>query len=69
MRNFKFFVGFIKPTMTISWDEGNMNEMLGYNDIDAERQLTDLLSEEISRTIDEDIIRRLTREINEGLRS
>jgi hypothetical protein len=69
MRNFKFFVGISKPTLTAVWVEENTDDLVGYNTIDAEEEMISLLSAEISRTIDEDIIRRLTREINEGIRA
>ena len=69
MRNFKFFVGISKPTLSVDWVDDNWNDLVGYNTIDAEEEMISLLSAEISRTIDEDIIRRLTREINEGLRT
>jgi hypothetical protein len=69
MRNFKFFVGISKPTLTAVWVDENTDDLVGYNTIDAEEEMISLLSAEISRTIDEDIIRRLTREINEGIRA
>ena len=69
MRNFKFFVGISKPTLTAGWVDENTDDLVGYNTIDAEEEMISLLSAEISRTIDEDIIRRLTREINEGIRA
>jgi hypothetical protein len=69
MRNFKFFVGISKPTLTAVWVDENTDDLVGYNTIDAEEEMISLLSAEISRTIDEDIIRRLTREINEGIRT
>jgi hypothetical protein len=69
MRKFTFFVGISKPTLTAVWTPELENDLLSYNNVDAERELTNLLSAEIARTIDEDIIRRLTREINGGLRA
>jgi hypothetical protein len=69
MRNFKFFVGISKPTLSVDWVDDNWNDLVGYNTIDAEEEIIRLMSAEISRTIDEDIIRRLTIEINEGLRA
>jgi hypothetical protein len=69
MRNFKFFVGISKPTLTAVWVDEGVDDLFGYNTIDAEEELIGLLSAEISRTIDEDIIRRLSSEINEGLRA
>jgi hypothetical protein len=69
MRNFKFFVGISKPTLTAVWVDENTDDLVGYNTIDAEEEMISLISAEISRTIDEDILRRLTREINEGIRT
>jgi hypothetical protein len=69
MRKFKFFKGFSKPTLTASWSPELAQDVPVFHNIDAERELTNLLSEELSRTIDEDIIRRLTRDINGGLRA
>lgn len=62
MRKFKFFVGISKPTLTATWSPE-------FHNIDAEQELTNLLSAEIARTIDESILIRLTQEINEGLRA
>ncbi len=69
MRKFTFFKGFSKPTLTASWTAEVSDDLINYNTVDAERELTRMLSAEIARTIDEDIIRRLTREINGGLRA
>lgn len=69
MRKFTFFVGISKPTLTAVWEPVMSEDMLLYDNVDAERELTNLLSAEIARTIDEDIIRRLTSEINGGLRA
>jgi hypothetical protein len=65
MKNFKFFVGICNPTLTAVWNDPNWNDFI----INAEEELTRFMSEEIARTIDEDIIRKLYSEINEGLRS
>jgi hypothetical protein len=68
MRKFTFFVGFSKPTLTATWSpelDENLNTHYG---IDAEAELTRIMSAEIARTIDEDIIRMLT-EIGGGLRA
>jgi hypothetical protein len=64
MRKFTFFVGISKPTLTATWTPESVEDI-----INAEQELTRILSAEISRTIDEDIIRTLTREINGGLRA
>lgn len=68
MRHFTFFKGFSKPTLTASWSE-EYNELVGFNTVNAEEELTRMMAAEISRTIDEDIIRRLTRDINGELRA
>jgi hypothetical protein len=65
MRNFKFFVGIIKPTLTATWSP-EFNSQYG---LDIEGEIIRMLSEEITRTIDEDIIRSLNNETREGLRS
>jgi len=69
MRKFTFFVGISKPTLTAAWEPVMSPDMLLYDNMDAEQELTRMLSAEIARTIDEDILRRLTREINGGLRA
>lgn len=69
MREFTFFVGISKPTLTAVWTpelDENLNTHYG---IDIEAELTRMLSAEIARTIDEDIIRTLTRSINGGFRA
>jgi len=68
VRIFKFFHGFSEGDftlytngnrrLTVSWD--------GTTTIDAEDELVRLMSEEISRTIDDEIIDTLTRRINGG---
>lgn len=69
MRKFKFFVGISKPTLTATWSPELVQDLGAYHNIDAERELTNLLSAEIARTIDESILIRLTQEISEGLRA
>jgi hypothetical protein len=69
MRKFTFFKGFSKPTLTASWSPELSDDLINYNTINAEQELTRMLSAEIARTIDEDIIRTLTRSINGGLRA
>lgn len=68
MRKFTFFKGFSKPTLTASWSE-DYDELVGFDTVNAEEELTRIMSEEIARTIDEDILRRLVREINGGSRA
>ena len=62
MRNFKFFTGISKPTLTVDWVDSNWNDLVGYNTINAEEELTRLMSEEIARTIDEEELTRLMSE-------
>lgn len=69
MRKFTFFVGISKPTLTATWSPELYEDLNSDNGIDAEAELTRMMSAEISRRIDEDIIRMLTREINGGLRA
>jgi hypothetical protein len=60
MRNFKFFVGISKPTLQVNWSPELVQDLGEFHNIDVVTELTAFLSDEISRTIDEDIIRRLT---------
>lgn len=62
VKNFKFFHGVIRSTLTATWTHQE-EELFG---IDAERELTRLMSNEISRTIDDEIVEELTRRINGG---
>lgn len=67
MRNFKFFTGYSKPTLVSRWDsdvEDEINFLLNL-DVDVETEMTNFLGEEISRTIDGEII-NLMRNINGG---
>lgn len=64
MKNFKFFHGIIETRLTAVWTpEYDGREYYG---LDVEQELTRLLSDEIARGIDEEIITRLTRTINGG---
>jgi hypothetical protein len=67
MKDFKFFVGLSKPTLSVDWVDDNWNDLVGYNTVDAEETMIRLISDEISRTIDDDIVRRLVNEISGGL--
>jgi hypothetical protein len=62
VKNFKFFHGAIRSTLTATW---SVQEHEHYG-IDVEAELTRMMSEEIARGIDEEIINRLTRRINGG---
>ena len=62
---FKFFHGISKKgarRLRAVWDLDGFIERR----VDAEAELIRVMSEEISRSIDEDIIERLTRKINGG---
>ncbi len=58
MKKFKFFEGFVQNTFVFN----NMNR----NVIDAEQELTRVMSRQISDEIDNEIVRELTRRINGG---
>lgn len=66
MRKFKFFSGYSKMTIVGQWDSDMMNDLNAFHNIDVEAELTNLLSEEISRTIDGEIMSNLMRNINGG---
>lgn len=65
MRNFKFFTGYSKPTLVARWDSDVEDEINFLLNLDVETELSDFLGEEISRTIDGEII-NLMRNINGG---
>lgn len=60
---FKFFRGYVKKTLTIDWN----NDII--RNFQVEEELVRVLSQEMAREIDDDIIRRLTIEINGGNRA
>ena len=62
VKNFKFFHGVIRSSLTATWTHQE-EELFGVN---AEEELTRLMSSEIARTIDDEIIEELTRRINGG---
>lgn len=64
MRKFQFFSGFRGPTLVASWSPEMSNDLLLYHNVDAEAELTRLLSEEIARSIDNEIMQNLIRDIN-----
>lgn len=61
VKNFKFFHGVIRSTLTATWTHQE-EELFGIN---AEEELTRLMSNEIATTIDDEILRTITR-INSG---
>ncbi len=61
MREFKFFRGIIRPRkLSVTWSPEIEQDIQSYHGIDAESELASLLSEEIAREIDNDILRALT---------
>jgi hypothetical protein len=69
MRSFKFLNGYAGPTLVATWTPAVENNLFSSNGIDAERELTSLLSEQIARQIDNDILTQLFRDSNEGMRA
>jgi len=69
MRNFKFLNGYVGPTLVATWTPAVENNLFSSTGIDAERELTSLLSEQIARQIDNDILTQLFRDANEGMRA
>lgn len=63
--NFKFFHGLNKK-LRVVWQPELADDLIYNHAIDAEHELTNILSQEIARTIDEEMINELTRRINEG---
>ncbi len=66
VRNFKFFRGISNNQMTVVWSPQIAQDSNLTETIDAESELTRIMSEEIARTIDNDILNRITRRINGG---
>ena len=78
IREFKFFHGVtiqtegiqrIVRTLRAQWRPELVDDLNAIHTIDAEAELTRLLSEEMAREVDENVIRRITREINGGHRA
>jgi hypothetical protein len=67
--SFKFFHGTVKTKFTVHWNPELEQDLNFYHGIDAEAELTRIMSEEISRRVDEEIIRTITRRINGGMRA
>jgi hypothetical protein len=65
MRKFKFFTGYSKPTLVARWDSDVEDEINFLLNLDVDVEMTNFLGEEISRTIDGEII-NLMRNINGG---
>ena len=78
VREFKFFHGVtiqtegiqrIVRTLRAQWRPELIDDLNAVHTIDAEAELTRLLSEEMAREVDENVIRRITREITGGHRA
>lgn len=78
MKKFIFFEGIVDDTFVFNniagdvrrlramWTREVDEDLNHYHRIDAEAELTRIMSEEMARGIDEDIIRTITRRINGG---
>jgi hypothetical protein len=78
IREFKFFHGItiqsegiqnIVRTLRAQWRPELVDDLINVNAIDTEAELTRILSEEIAREMDDEIINILTRRINGGQRA
>lgn len=67
VREFKFFYGITVESNEIQGMVRRLRANWQPDPIDAEQELTSMLSNEISRTIDEDIIQRLIDETTENI--
>lgn len=66
---FKFFHGTVKTKFTVHWNPELEQDLNFHHGIDVEAELTRIMSEEISRAIDEEIIQTITRRMNGGMRA
>ena len=78
MKKFIFFEGIVDDTFVFNNIAGDVRRLRAmwtreadvdlnqHHGIDAEAELTRIMSEEIARGVDEDIIRTITRRINGG---
>lgn len=64
--SFKFFHGVVNTKLRVEWSPELEQDLNFYHGIDAEAELTRIMSEEIARGIDEEIINTITRRINGG---
>lgn len=67
VRKFKFFHGIVGPRLTAVWSPQLQEDLQEGHGLDIESELTRLMSEEIAREIDDNIISELTRRINGGI--
>ena len=63
MRNFKFFHGYVSTLTTVWMPETDGRD---YYNVNIEQELTRFMSNQIAEEIDNQIIRELTRTINNG---
>jgi len=63
MRNFKFFHGYVSTLTTVWMPDTDGRDYYGLN---VEQELTRQMSNQIAEEIDNQIIRELTRTINDG---
>jgi predicted chitinase len=66
VRKFKFFHGIVGPRLTAVWSPQLQEDLQAGHGLDIESELTRLMSEEIAREVDNNIISELTRRINGG---
>ena len=65
VREFKFFRGIIQARIIrAEWSPELENELIVSHNVDLESEMTNLLSQEISRQIDDEILTRLFNDIN-----
>jgi len=78
IREFKFFHGItiqtegiqgIVRTLRAQWRPELVDDLNYYHNIDAEAELTRIMSAQIAREVDENIVRSLTRILNGGQRA
>jgi len=67
--SFIFFHGIVNKKFTVHWNPELDQDLNSYYAIDAEAELTRIMSEEIARVVDDEIIQTITRRINGGMRA
>ncbi len=70
MREFKFFHGFVKARrIVVNWNPELTNNLNTLHAIDAEAELTRIMTEQILSEVDDEIIRTITSAWNGGQRA
>lgn len=70
MRNFKFFHGSeVQTVITAQWTPELAEDVRSYHNIDVESELTNMLSNEIAREIDSNILTQLMEYVGGGIRA